>query len=304
MGKRLPVAFPGPKNVAGDTRSPRAGSLGRFSLSRVPIPDSLSPPIPQPTRTSQVADNLPPHPKKVAAHLWMISTSDQHKGELPLEIRKANIVAEHLCKLKRYMDALDVYRAVVQYDVGNTTALINMAIILERVLGDEVGAIEKYEQVLRVDPNDVTCLTNYARASYRFSGGMKHARQLFRRALAIEPGNVAAETNLAVLYVAENATENYGMAEEMLRGVVDKAKDPHSKALALGNLAVVRHIVAGDADSAEQLYAAAIALEPSHALLRRNLALLLHERFDECLRSYEEWIPRCVPARWIKCSPT
>ena len=294
MGKRFPVAFTAPKHATGDSRSPRTTPQGRFPLSRAPLPDAFRPPLPLPARTAGrdiAAENLPPPPNKVAAFLWMVSTSDQRKGELPLEIRKANIVAEHMCKLKRYLDALEVYRAIVQYDEDNVTALVNMAIILERVLGDEVGAIERYEQVLKIDPNDVTCLTNYARASYRFSGGMKHARQLFRRALGLDPGNVTAATNLAVLYVAENAAENSGMAEEMLRSVVDKAQDPHSKALALGNLAAVRHMVNGDAADAEQLYSAAITLEPSHALLRRNLALLLHEKFDECLKSYEEWIP-------------
>lgn len=225
-------------------------------------------------------------------HLMDVAKASSNADMIHYAVEEAITSAALLCRARMYREAEKLYRAVLEVEPEQTTALCNLGCIVERVGNDSMTAVKLFEQALQIEPNDMTCMINLARALFKMSSSVKQPRLLLRKVLARDPNNTGALVNLALLVLSEfmAATEEgrkskegqdaAELAETLFRQALKAAEfdnDRHAKGLVLGNLAALRRLAHHELEEAERLYYEAIVADPAHAVLRKNLGHLYYD---------------------------
>lgn len=259
----------------------------------------------------KMADGLVQHandPVRAADVLEKIVTLDSQRHDVYERL-------EHLYReLERWAELVETYRSHIEAtdDPDRKVALLGaLGEIFEREIQDVDRAVEAYQEILELQPESfeaanvlsrlqemtedwsaavetmarlvelnsdpeakLELLTRMGRVYFDRLGDEGQAEARLNEALVIEPGYVPALKVLARLY---EARRDWLKAARCLRTAADSAVNPLDKTqLAAGAGSVYLHEL-GDRDEAMTLFAAALAVDPEHVGVGKQLGRMYYE---------------------------
>jgi len=169
-----------------------------------------------------------------------------------------------------------LYRHAAFLEPNRTDVLYQHALFLKNVRGDYDGAEQLMLRVLELDPLDATAMCNYALLLHHVRKDAPAAQRVYQRALALPNHMLSDEESVSLLYsyasLCQTSLNDAEHANKLFRAALALAP---SDATVLNSLASLQHLHFNDTAQAEQLYQRALECEPENVEVMSNYALLL-----------------------------
>ena len=157
----------------------------------------------------------------------------------------------------------------------NSGVCVVQAMVQKNIHQDGPKAEERYRAAIEADPTNASALDNLGLLLQTVRKQPDEAEKCYRAAIEADSTHAPALHNLGSLlqFVRKQPDE----AEKCLRAAIEA--DP-TNAPALNNLGHLLHTVRKQLDEAEKYYRAAIEADPTYASALHNLGTLWHEQGD------------------------
>ncbi len=167
---------------------------------------------------------------------------------------------------RRYAQASELYRAILEIDPDHSAAHYSLGLIAG-IEGDESSALARFERAIAGQPHEPAYYYNYATLLHRrarFDEAIRH----YGTALSLNPQHAGALNNLGAILLLRGET---AAAEEKLRHALRIQPDNVNALTNIGNIRKDQ----GEPEDAIAWYRRALATDPRYAVAGSNLLLCM-----------------------------